>query len=304
MRGIMDPGKEGSVREEVGTDKLAFAGDPVDIGKLGITTDQNKKWGIWSQGMIWRTKVDQPAGGISFNTDSYMVQAGVDRSFYKNGGRAVFGGLFGHAESTAKPQDTRSESDLYFGGLYGSYFSDKGWYADLTGRLGHVSRDSSSDSNTITGNYGGLFEGLELTGGYRRDLEGGIFIEPEGELIGGHLDGFDMVSADGARYKGSGVWTFMASGSLRSGTVINVNDLSITPYIKGGYLYSKSSSSNLTANEMVIPTSSTDGDYWLLGGGIGVEFKNHLGGYAEYGYMTGANIEQPYRVTIGAKYRW
>jgi len=114
-----------------------------------------------------------------------------------------------------------------------------------------------------------------------------------------------MTTSDGTRYKYNGIWSFMAQGTLKSGTVININDYSITPYIKGGYMYSHSNSSDyIQANELQIPTARIDGDYWLIGGGIGAEYKNHLGAYAEYEYMTGGNMEQPYRFTIGAKYSW
>jgi len=114
MRGIMDPGKAGFIRQHV------------DTGNQSATTEENKDWGVWSQGMLWRTRIDQPGGGMSFNTDSYMIQAGLDRTFHNTNGRTVFGGLFGYANSTAKPENTRSDTDIYFGGLYGSYFSDKG----------------------------------------------------------------------------------------------------------------------------------------------------------------------------------
>lgn len=184
-----------SANSFLGTGKQNFLTEVNNLNKrMGDLRDTQGDDGLW-------VRVMNGAGtGDAGYSDRYThFQFGFDKKHRLNGADLFTGVLMSHTDSHAGNPAFSGETRSLGGGLYTSLMLDSGVYVDLIGK--YVHHDNNYTARFVgpgKQDYGthSWYAGMEA--GYRYRLPGGMYLEPQAELVYGAVSGSRFRwSADG-----------------------------------------------------------------------------------------------------------
>ena len=127
---------------------LAFNGPADSIGQLYPPTEKKEaEYGLWLESFGQWSHQDQDSGFVGYDSDAYGVAIGLDKMFRD---RYLVGLGFGYSNTNIDLDQNQGdgEIDSYYGSLYGSYFSEKGY---LDGVLSYGRQDYDSHRRIVIG---------------------------------------------------------------------------------------------------------------------------------------------------------
>lgn len=159
--------------------------------RMGELRDNPYHTGAWA-------RVTDAAGSSATSSNEWTaVQVGADRQVRAGATQVYVGGLATYTKSTTTGQAYSAEGNSYGLGVYASTLFDSGLYVDAIAKYIRSSTDYSlryagQHAQTLHNNT--LYAGAEV--GYRIQLRPSTFVEPQAELVYGHLGSQDFTWTD------------------------------------------------------------------------------------------------------------
>lgn len=267
------------------------------LGELRDSTAEEN--GVWA-----RAYHGKASGGFLNIENKYTAfQFGYDR-------QVVPGTWIGGALSW-----TDGSSDFSAGGGdnsvlaltgYGSKLWDNGLYLDVTAKYGRIKNEFDIVSNVgrTTADYDTNAFSMSAEAGWRLyPLHNAFFVEPQVEVMYGHVESVDYTTSTGVKVEQDAADTLIG----RAGVVLGVkcpNDRG-NAYVRASVLHDwKGETEYRFGKDGAMRTISGDlGDTWTEYG-IGANFNatKQVHVYADVEATSGAEIDTDYRVNLGVRY--
>lgn len=281
------------------------------LGDLRLKNEQAEN-GIWARVYHGSLKSDS-SYGRHFDQDFTGMQLGYDREINRKSGKYYVGAMVGHL--TSDPSYERGSGELKSTGFgaYGSWISPKGHYVDLVLRASRMSNDYTLvdySGNLASGDYDAWAYGISAEYGYRKQLNQKWFVEPQAQVMFGHIGSGDHTTDNGLNVKQSSInpaWgrlgvlighDFKGRDGEQKGNV----------YLRGSWLKGLGGAGSLSASyhgiyQSVDTVDNDDSAFELnLGGNLHVGKKTDL--YFELAKTFGGNVELDWRVNGGVRFSW
>ena len=159
-----------------------------------LRLDQAGDDGIWARFQRSNNKLK---GGRDANLHSNLFQAGVDKQFSRKNGKSYVGIAVDHSDGTGSYDNGSGDVKSTNVALYTTWIGNSGHYYDIILKQGHYSNEYDVTDLSGTRSHGDFgMNATTLSGeyGYRKHLKNGAYIEPQAELIYGHLSGDDYTT--------------------------------------------------------------------------------------------------------------
>ena len=186
------------------------------LGDLRYAEDDD---GAWAR--FFRGREESGRYGTSGTYNGYQVgydhktTLGDGDTWFFGGAVTVYDGTTGYSHSGYSKNRSTSLA------LYASYLGTKGHYLDVIARQGRLSSDLTSyaagTGAKLTGDYHAWATSIGVEYGRRIPLKDGYFIQPEAELIYGHVGEANYTMSDDSRIWQGSVNAWTVRGGLRIG---------------------------------------------------------------------------------------
>ena len=170
------------------------------MGELrsGSVSKEDSLWARYNTGEL------KAGDGRKAETEYNLFQIGYDKAFEQANGVVYRGVAVSHADGDTSFERGSGEADETTLSLYQSWKGNKGHYYDVIAKAGrysneyslvdksdkHVKGDSDVWAYSISGEYG-----------YRQNLADGFYIEPQAELLLGHIGSDTYTNSLGVKVK-------------------------------------------------------------------------------------------------------
>lgn len=237
----------------------------------------------------------------------YGIQAGVDALIGTGGTKQFAGGALSFATGDADFANGTGEN--YIGTLtgYSTWLFENGAYIDVTAKWGklHNEFDLAVDTRKLSGRYNTQALALTVESGHRFPLSRLTYVEPQVAFTASHIFGEDYGASEGVTVEQDSINSYVARVGLQAG--VNCPNNMGAFFVRASYLYDldgKTSTTARMANAKDANRFDQDfgGGWYEFGLGMNVNFTKNLYGYADFEYVTGGEIETPYRWNAGVRY--
>ena len=164
------------------------------MGDLRLGKDDSTN-GVWARYM---RSTDRAGRGAKSELNSNLLQVGYDKAFTVKNGTSYVGIAVDHLNgSTVYDRGTGTAKGTSVA-LYNTWIGNTGHYYDIILRQGHFSNDynvTDLSNNYSTGDYGTNATTLSGEYGYRKNIKNGMYLEPQAEIILGHLSSSDYITS-------------------------------------------------------------------------------------------------------------
>ena len=162
--------------------------------RLGKNDSDN---GIWARYM---RATNRAGRGRKAELNGNLMQFGYDRNFAVHNGTGYLGIVVDNLNGGSVYETGSGTAKATSVALYNTWLGKRGHYYDVILRQGHFSNDYVLTD--LSGTYSKAAYGINATTlsgeyGYRKSLKHGMYLEPEGEIIYGHLTGTDYTTSLG-----------------------------------------------------------------------------------------------------------
>lgn len=287
--------KTAQVGETIAFNLLSWRLEMNDMNKrLGELRDSEGDTGVWARVNAGKQKY---AGS---KNDFQQLQFGADTKVDALAG-AYVGGAFSYTNSDISYVGGDGDNNIYGLSAYASWLGDTGSFMDVIAKVARLESDSKVFGTTADFDTYAYSISAEI--GHRFDIGTVAFVEPQLEVNYGYVDGkgFDTVSSTGVRVGTDvdAVESLVGRVGFRAGFTC--------PQKKGNaYIHA----SVLREFDGDVKVSRGDGAYvqdmgdtWFeygIGGNWNVSPSTQV--YADVQRTSGADLSEPWRVNVGARY--
>jgi outer membrane autotransporter protein len=193
----------------------------------------------------------QTGDGRSYRQRRTNVSIGAERLSEFDGAQNALGLVYTHTDSHASLQDGSADLRGDSIGVYDSWNSRHGVFADATVRVGQL-RDSYTSTDAFgstSGHYRPLAASVSARAGWRYRDEGGGYIEPQVQAAYGSIGSSSYVASDQVHFDVSRNRTFLTrAGVLIGQTFAPVAAVTGDMYLRVSGVHTVGSRTNLTAS--------------------------------------------------------
>lgn len=198
-------------------------------------------------------------------------------------------------------------ADSYHVGGYATWLADAGWYVDGVFKANKIQQNFAvvaTDGRSVKADSHQNAIGVSVETGRQVRFGLGWFVEPQVAL--------SMLRASGASYRASnGLQVDADSGNsmrLRVGSLLGrrialANGGTVQPYVKLSLSQELDGKSTVRTNGVATQTDLSGG-LAELGVGVAASLGTNHRLYADYGYASGARLDNPWSVGMGYRYSW
>ena len=270
--------------------------------RLGDLRNSPDTAGSWARVYGYNSAFDNDNVSIKFKTTS--IQVGGD---YRLNNIWLVGGALSYTDGHGSFSNGYADSGSYSVAAYLSGFFENGGYIDVMGRIGRLSTDivSYSDTSTFRGSYDNTAYGLSAEAGYHWKAVGEFYLEPLAGLDWGVVKGDDFTGENHVRISQSDFRTLVGRAGIRTGLDFaegagNVYAHATVNHEFQGNADYKASFGNVTRD------FNTDVDGSWVSYGIGAQYKmpDNLNLYGTLERSSGTAYDEDYRYSLGISYRF
>ena len=238
------------------------------------------------------------------NHNTYKtLQVGVDHRI----GSFVLGGMASYTDGNGTLKQGSTDDTLYSFGLYGAWMNDDGQFVDVTLKRHHVASDYDLHylgGQKAKGSFDTSGTSLSAEYGWRLGITNtNYYIEPQVELMYGHLNRFNYKTSNGVKIEQDAMKTLVGRFGLAAGWVSP--DKAGSAYAKISVLNDWEGDADSKAKK-----DNTSRRYHEDMGGTWVEYAlggtynltKHLSAYGELETTSGSPTRTTYQVSAGL--RW
>jgi outer membrane autotransporter protein len=249
----------------------------------------NSVGGVWGRAIGDWAKYDA-SHGVKYNQDTYGFQAGADVGFSLGDGTLVVGVMGGYIKSDVDYKKSPTKVDFeggsvggYLTYLQGGFYFDALVKADLMTanyRIPTVAGHAKPDANTI---------GASFEMGYRFEMGGGAYIEPEAQLT------YVSAKIDDINIHGVGIdWKTGESlrgrfGARLGTSILADNGTRIEPYVKASVVNEFDGNNKVNVGGF-LTADKIDGTWGEAGAGVQLLGAGPVAGFLDGTAVFGKDV--------------
>ncbi len=243
--------------------------------------------------------------GVDYRQQISGLSLGADAPVEVSNGQLLFGVLGGYSKSDLDlSRGTSGKIDSYYAGAYGTWLADDGYY--LYGvlklnRFRNKAKVAMSDSSQAKGDYSNTAVGGWVEFGRHIKLEDDYFLEPFAQLSSVVVEGKDYRMDNGLKAKNDRTHSLLGKVGTSAGRTIALKDGGVLqPYVRVALAQEFSRSNDVSVNDAKFD-NSLFGSRAELGAGVSVSLSERLQVHADFDYMKGKHVEQPWGANVGLR---
>ncbi len=243
--------------------------------------------------------------GVDYRQQISGLSLGADAPVEVSNGQLLFGVLGGYSKSDLDlSRGTSGKIDSYYAGAYGTWLADDGYYLDgvlKLNRFRNKAKVAMSDASQAKGDYSNTALGGWVEFGRHIKLADNYFLEPFAQLSSVVVEGKDYRMDNGLKAKNDRTHSLLGKVGTSAGRTIALNDGGVLqPYVRVALAQEFSRSNEVSVNDAKFD-NSLFGSRAELGAGVSVSLSERLQVHADFDYMKGKHIEQPWGANVGLR---
>lgn len=260
--------------------------------------------GSWMR--AYGSRVNATTGdGVNYQQQLSGLSLGADAPVEVSSGQLLFGVLGGYSKSDLNvSHGTSGKIDSYYAGAYGTWLSDDGYYLDgvlKLNRFRNKAKVAMSDATQAKGDYSNSAMGGWVEFGRHIKLADDYFLEPFAQLSSVVVQGNDYRMDNGLKAKSDRTHSLLGKVGTSAGRNIALKDGGVVqPYVRVAVAQEFSRSNDVSVNDTTFD-NSLFGSRAELGAGVSVSLSERLQVHADFDYMKGKHIEQPWGANVGLR---
>jgi outer membrane autotransporter protein len=243
--------------------------------------------------------------GVDYQQKQHGLSFGADAPVPVGDGQLLVGLMGGYSKSDLDlSRGTSGQVDSYYVGAYGTWLSEEGYYLDGVVKLNKFHNESKvamSDGAKAKGDYSNMAVGGSVEFGKHIKLPDDYFVEPYAQLSSVWIDGSDYTLDNGLQAKTRQTQSVLGKVGATVGRQFALKDGGVVqPYVRvaGAHEFSRS-------NDVKVNDQRFDNDLFgsraELGAGVSVSLSERLQVHADFDYMKGEHVEQPWGANVGLR---
>ncbi|WP_442792830.1 autotransporter family protein [Pseudomonas viridiflava] len=243
--------------------------------------------------------------GVDYRQQISGLSLGADAPVEVSNGQLLFGVLGGYSKSDLDlNHGTSGKIDSYYAGAYGTWLADDGYYLDgvlKLNRFRNKAKVAMSDASQAKGDYSNTAVGGWVEFGRHIKLADDYFLEPFAQLSSVVVEGKDYRMDNGLKAKNDRTHSLLGKVGTSAGRSIALKDGGVLqPYMRVALAQEFSRSNHVSVNDAKFD-NSLFGSRAELGAGVSVSLSERLQVHADFDYMKGRHVEQPWGANVGVR---
>lgn len=244
--------------------------------------------------------------GVDYRNNQSGLTLGADAPLPVSVGQLSLGLMAGYSKNDlAIGQGTSGKIGSYYVGGYGTWLLDDGYYLDAILKLNRFRNESKvamSDGAKAKGNYESTGLGGSLEFGRNIRFADGYFLEPYAQFSSVWVKGDSYALDNGMQARNNQTQSVLAKVGASAGRSIALKDGGVVrPYLRLAAAQEFSRD-----NEVKVNSTRFDNDLFgsraEVGAGVSVSLAERLQLHADFDYMKGKQVEQPWGANVGLKF--
>jgi len=262
--------------------------------------------GGWIRGYGNQHNVTAEAG-LGYKQRQKGLSFGVDLPVPVSDGQLLVGFMAGHSRSDLSlNRGTSATVDSYSLGAYGTWLRDDGYYLDGVLKLNRFDNQadvSMSNGTKAKGDYDNFAYGASLEFGKHIKLRDDMFVEPYAQLSSVLVKGGSYQLDNGLRAENDRTVSVLGKAGATLGRNLELRDGGLLqPYLRVAMAHEFSRNDNTVKVNDTAFDNSLFGSRGELGVGVSAALSKNLQLHADFDYMKGEHIEQPWGANVGLRY--
>ncbi len=247
-------------------------------------------------------------GGVAYSQVQQGISFGADAPLPSSNGQWLVGLMGGYSKSDLDLKaGTKGEVDSFYVGAYTTWLADDGFYVDALVKANRFQNSSDvvmRDGEKSKGKYTNYGVGASVEAGKHITLDEVWFVEPFAQMSGLVVSGENYDLDNGMEAQSNKADSLLGKVGTQAGRKFALKDGGfVQPYVKvaAAHEFVSSNKVNINGNRF---TNDLSGSRVELGAGVAAQLTDVLQVHADFDYMKGNNIEQPWGVNVGVRYNW
>jgi outer membrane autotransporter protein len=243
--------------------------------------------------------------GIDYRQQTSGLSLGADAPVDVSSGQLLFGVLGGYSKSDLDlSHGTKGEVNSYYVGAYGTWLLEDGYYLDAVLKLNRFRNKADvamSDASKAKGDYTNTGIGGSLEFGRHIKLDDDYFLEPFAQLSTVVIQGEDYRLNNGLEAKNQHTRSVLGKVGTSAGRNIPLKDGGVLqPYVRVAMAQEFFRNNDVQVNDNRFD-NSLFGTRAELGAGVSVSLSERVQVHADFDYMKGKRVEQPWGANVGLR---
>lgn len=243
--------------------------------------------------------------GVDYRQKQQGLSFGADAPVPVGNGQLLLGLMGGYSKSDLDiGQGTSGQVDSYYMGAYGTWLSEGGYYLDGVLKLNQFHNESKvamSDGTKANGDYSSKALGGSLEVGKHIKLGDEYFVEPFAQVSSVWIDGSSYTLDNGMQARTNQTQSVLGKVGSTVGRGFALKDGGVVkPYARVAWAHEFSRSNDVSVNGQRFD-NDLFGSRAELGAGVSVSLSERLQVHADFDYMKGEHVEQPWGANVGVR---
>lgn len=244
--------------------------------------------------------------GVEYRNNQSGLTLGADAPLPVSVGQLSLGLMVGYSKNDlAIGQGTSGKIGSYYVGGYGTWLLDDGYYLDAVLKLNRFRNESKvamSDGAKAKGNYQSTGLGGSLEFGRNIRFAEGYFIEPYAQFSSVWVKGDSYALDNGMQARNNQTQSVQAKVGASAGRSIPLKDGGVVrPYLRLAAAQEFSRDNEVKVNSTRFD-NELSGSRAEVGAGISVSLSERLQLHADFDYMNGKRVDQPWGANVGLNF--
>lgn len=243
--------------------------------------------------------------GVNYSQKQQGLSFGADAPVPVGNGQLLLGLMGGYSKSDLDiGRGTSGQVDSYYVGAYGTWLSEEGYYLDGVLKLNQFHNESKvamSDGTKAKGDYSSKALGGSLEVGKHIKLGDAYFVEPFAQVSSVWIDGSRYTLDNGMQARTDQTQSVLGKVGTTAGRSFAMKDGGIVkPYVRVALAQEFARSNDVSVNGQRFD-NDLFGSRAELGAGVSVSLSERLQVHADFDYMKGEHVEQPWGANVGLR---
>ena len=264
--------------------------------------------GVWARYYRGEMSADS-AYDRSFDQDYTAFQGGIDKVQDYKGGKLYTGIAVNRIDGNASYNSGSGDLSSTGVGVYASWLGSKGHYLDVIARGSKLANDFKlvdKSGNTAKGDYDTWAYGISAEYGYRQDLQGGWFVEPQAELSLGRIGSADYTMSNGTEISQDAVNSAVTRIGVLSGKEFTMNGRQGNAYLKASLLHDFGGNGGGAAyyngRSTVVESADMSVTWWEIGLGANLGIAKNSNLYFDALKTFGGDLRTEWQFNAGLRF--
>ena len=264
--------------------------------------------GVWARYYRGEMSADS-AYDRSFDQDYTAFQGGIDKMQDYKGGKLYTGIAVNRIDSNANYLAGSGDLSSTGVGVYASWLGSKGHYLDVIARGSKLANDFKlvdKNGREANADYDTWAYGISAEYGYRQNLQGGWFVEPQAELSLGRIGSADYTTSNGVSIKQDAVNSAVTRLGVLSGKEFTMNGRQGNVYLKASLLHDFGGNGGGAAyyndRSTVVESADMSGTWWEIGLGANLGIAKNSNLYFDALKIFGGDLRTDWQFNAGLRF--